>query len=200
MTHYYSEEQDSKYEPFLIPISSRGNNFNIYSASGVFSLKHLDKGTEVMLKFADLTNAKKIADLGCGYGVVGITLLLENPELEVSFFDINKRAIMLTKKNLDLLHLNGYVKKNNIFENISESFDLILTNPPYSAGRDVCIEFIEQAFTHLVDGGSLQLVCRRRKGGDFLEKTMGNLFGNVEVIGQKSGFRLYKSVKQNDLT
>jgi 16S rRNA (guanine1207-N2)-methyltransferase len=194
MSHYYSKKQDSAYNPFLVKIKSRGLEFEIYSSSGVFSSKEFDLGTEVMLKYLQI-KGNKILDLGCGYGVVGIALLLENQDLDLTFNDVSERAIRLTKKNLKKFNLNANVIQSNIFENIDENFDLILTNPPYNAGRDICFDFIKQSFEHLNEGGSLQLVCRRRKGGDVLEAKMNEIFGNVEVIGQKSGFRLYKSVK-----
>lgn len=195
--HYYSEKQESAYNPFLITIRPHGiEPFELYSASGVFSLKHLDKGTEVMLRYAEVPDSGSVLDLGCGYGVVGITLLKRSPNLNLTFVDSSSRAIKLTKKNLELLNLSGEALVSNVCSNlVNKKFDLILTNPPYSAGRKICFTFIEEAFSHLNPNGSLQLICRRQKGGDVLEAHMKEVFGNVCVIGQKSGFRLYKSVK-----
>ena len=190
--HYYSEKQQSAYNPFLIPIHLPEEKFELYSASGVFSLKKLDKGTEVFLKYMQPSGS--VCDLGCGYGVVGIVLLKRKLASSVFFIDSSERAIKLTKKNLELLGFKGQAKVSNIFEKVPDTFDTILTNPPYTAGRKVCFEFIEQSKDHLNKGGSLQLVCRRQKGGDVLEAKMKEVFGNVEVIGQKSGFRVYKSV------
>lgn len=198
MEHYYSAKQSSSYEPFLIKIRPKGlDSFDLYSASGVFSLKHLDKGSEVLIRYADVLEDSRVLDLGCGYGVVGITLLKQNSNLNLFFIDSSERAIKLTKKNLALHNLKGVSKLSNIFSKIDEeSFDVILTNPPYSAGREVCKKFVTESFSHLNKNGSLQLVCRRQKGGDFFESFMKEIFGNVEVIGQKSGFRVYKSIKE----
>jgi 16S rRNA (guanine1207-N2)-methyltransferase len=190
--HYYSENQSSLFNPFLITIRNGLEEFEMYSASGVFSMKHLDKGTEVLLKY--MSPSGTVCDLGCGYGIVGITVLRRGMSTDVTFIDANRRAIQLVKKNLELHKLQGEHKVSDVFSKVETSFDTILTNPPYSAGRKVCLAFIDQAKAHLNVNGSLQLVCRRQKGGDFLEKYMGTVFGNVEVIGQKSGFRVYKSV------
>lgn len=196
--HYYSEEQSSAYNPFLISIRPHGaDEFSLYSASGVFSLKHLDVGTEVLLRYCEVPQTGDICDLGCGYGVVGIYLLKKNSDLNLTFVDSSQRAIMLTKKNLDHCSLSGICKVSNILNQLDgKMFDLILTNPPYSAGRKICFTFIEESFTHLNKLGSFQLVCRRQKGGDVLEAHMKEIFGNVCVIGQKSGFRVYKSIKE----
>ncbi|MFT4326426.1 MAG: class I SAM-dependent methyltransferase [Candidatus Woesearchaeota archaeon] len=194
MKHYFSETQDTVYEPFLIPIVARHLSFEIYSAKSIFSVASLDIGTSVLLKYAEVSG--KILDLGCGYGVVGITLLLEDKTRDLTFVDISDRAIKLTQKNLVYHKLKGTVTKSNVLESVSETFDTILTNPPYNAGRPICVAFIKQSFEKLNVEGSLQLVCRRRKGGDVLEEEMKKIFGNVSVIGQKSGFRVYKSVKE----
>jgi 16S rRNA (guanine1207-N2)-methyltransferase len=191
--HYYSEIQNSPFNPFLITIRNGLEEFELFSASGIFSLKHLDKGTEVLLKFMDASGS--VCDLGCGYGVVGITVLRRKLSDTVTFLDANKRAIQLVKRNLELHKFKGQMKVSDVFSKMEDSFDTILTNPPYSAGRAVCLAFIDQSKDHLNKGGSLQLVCRRQKGGDVLEKYMESSFGNVEIIGQKSGFRVYKSVK-----
>jgi 16S rRNA (guanine1207-N2)-methyltransferase len=191
--HYYSENQNSPFNPFLITIRNGLEEFELYSSSGIFSLKHLDKGTEVLLKFMKASGS--VCDLGCGYGIVGITVLLRKLSKDVTFIDANARAIQLIKKNLELHKFKAEKKVSDVFSKVEDSFDTILTNPPYSAGRAVCLAFIDQSKAHLNEGGSLQLVCRRQKGGDVLEKYMESVFGNVEVIGQKSGFRVYKSVK-----
>jgi 16S rRNA (guanine1207-N2)-methyltransferase len=196
--HYFSEKQESEFSPFFIPIKVRGQDFKIYSAGGIFSVKELDNGSEILIKYADLTALKadsKVLDLGCGYGVVGLTLLKENPDLNMTFSDVNERALKVTRMSLKIYNLRGLTTKSDVFSNLPENYDLVLTNPPYAAGRVVCFSFITQSFEHLNVGGSLQLVCRRRKGGDVLEAKMKEIFGNVEVIGQGGGFRLYKSVK-----
>lgn len=194
--HYYSAKQESAYNPFLIKVRPRGQEFELYSASGVFSIKHLDKGTEVMLKYAEVPTEGKILDLGCGYGVVGVTLLRENPKLDLVSVDSSTRAVKLTKKNLEFHNLKAIVKVSDVLSKVEDNdFDAVYTNPPYAAGRAVCFKFVEEAFEHVKIGGNLQVVCRRQKGGDVLEKKMKEVFGNVSVIGQKSGFRLYKSIK-----
>ena len=106
--------------------------------------------------------------------------------------DVNERALRLTRMNKKQLGVNVYVKKSNLFEKL-DMFDCILTNPPYVAGRKTIYALIEQAKDHLNPGGSLQLVARHQKGGKMLEKKMKEVFGNVDVLGKKAGFRVYRS-------
>lgn len=86
--------------------------------------------------------------------------------------------------------------KSNLYNAIREqSFDTIITNPPMKAGREICYQIIEQAKHHLNPNGTLQLVAFHKRGGAMLEKKMQEVFGNVETVAKKSGFRVYVSVK-----
>jgi 16S rRNA G1207 methylase RsmC len=132
--------------------------------------------------------------LGCGYGPVGITLKKAFPETKVSMTEINQRAVMLAKKNAKLNHADVKIAQGNLYESVAEEkFDIILVNPPMAAGKKLCFEIIEKAKEHLTDKGTLQLVARHQKGGRELEKKMQEVFGNVEEISKKSGFRIYLS-------
>jgi len=205
MPHYFSEQQEGPFEPFEIPIRLKDMELRLLSASGVFSLKRLDKGTEALLTYcavpekgADGQDAR-VLDLGCGYGVVGIVLKLRHPGLDLVQTDVNARALKLTRMNIKKLKIKASVKKSDLFVRLpDEQFDLILTNPPYVAGRKLIFKLIEQAPSYLRPGGSLQLVARHQKGGKALEAKMREVFGNVEVLGKMAGFRVYHSQKGQD--
>ncbi|MFP4567340.1 MAG: class I SAM-dependent methyltransferase [Candidatus Woesearchaeota archaeon] len=192
--HYYTEKPLSKEDITKIKIHLKQDNFELYSASGLFSKTELDSATELLIEKAEITGTK-ILDLGCGYGVVGIALLRDNPELDMTFSDINERAIKITKKNLDKHKLKGKIIKSNLFEKIQDKYDTILSNPPYAAGRDACFKLIEDSHEHLNEGGSLQIVARHNKGGKMFSKKIEEVFGNVEDVAKQSGFRIYKGIK-----
>ena len=192
--HYYTEKPLSREDLKKIKISIRGDSFELLSASGLFSKHELDKATQLLIENARI-HGNKVLDLGCGYGVVGIALLRLNPDLSVSFSDVNERALRLTKKNLEKHKLKGAIIKSDLFENVAEKFDVILSNPPYAAGRDVCFKLIEDSYKHLNKKGSLQLVARHNKGGKMLSQKIEEVFGNVKDVAKKGGFRVYLGVK-----
>ena len=202
MSHYYDKVQSSPLREEIVSVNVLGFSFDFFSASGLFSKKELDSATRLLIEKADLTNAKSVLDLGCGWGVVAVSLAVANKNSEIKFVasDVSDRAITYTKKNSRKFKAHVEVIQSNIFENSyfeNKLFDVILTNPPYVAGRKVCLAFIEESFNHLNEGGSLQLVARHKKGGKFLGEYMKDLFGNLEFIGKQSGFRIYKSVKKS---
>jgi 16S rRNA G1207 methylase RsmC len=194
MSHYYDTNQSSSADERQITVRVAGLTKTFFVASGLFSKDHLDTATKLLIEHADLRGAKQILDLGCGWGPVACVMRLLFDDIEVTAVDSSLRAIEYTKKNAHHHKIPIDVKKNDICEGLG-MFDVILTNPPYSAGREVCYAFIEQSFAHLNPKGSLQLVARHQKGGKMLQQKMEEVFGNVEVLAKGSGFRVYCSRK-----
>ncbi|MBC8500488.1 MAG: class I SAM-dependent methyltransferase [DPANN group archaeon] len=196
MPHYYSKKQTSDLNLREINIRIGNIFFQLFSGSGIFSKKKLDKGTEVLLKNLIVKNNWKVLDLGCGMGVVGIYVKKVFPKTNVVMSDVNKRAVYLTKKNANLNNLDVEVICSDGFEKIEESFDAILLNPPQVAGKEVCFKLIEDSFEHLNKSGLLELVARHNKGGKTLSEKMNSTFGNVKEIVKSSGYRVYISQKK----
>ncbi len=195
MPHYYSKEQTSELNLMKISIRIANEVFELYSGSGVFSKKRLDKGTELLLKNLMLEGRRKVLDLGCGIGVAGIYAKMKSPDIELTLSDVNERAVKLCKKNLKLYGMEGRVRQSDGMEKVKGSFDLILLNPPQVAGRDTCIRLFKESYEHLEEGGVLQVVARHNKGGKTLSHKMEEIFGNMEELAKGSGYRVYISRK-----
>jgi len=194
MEHYYSEKQSSEFKPAKIKIRLKNDLFEIYSAQGVFSKSKLDIASKLLIESSQVPENGDILDIGCGYGIIGISLLRNNSHINITFSDVNERALELTKMNLKKLGYKGKVIKSDVFKNISEKYDCILSNPPMAAGRKICFKLIEDAKKHLNDRGSIQIVARHQKGGKVLMNKMKDVFGNVDTVAKSSGFRVYKSI------
>ncbi|MBD3203065.1 methyltransferase [Candidatus Woesearchaeota archaeon] len=192
MPHYYSKDQDSKPDIKKILIRVDNQEFYLYSGSGVFSKKRLDKGSKILIENCIIKSNWAVHDLGCGNGVVGVSLKKIHPDISVVMSDINKRAVKLAKKNI-MLHSLEEIKviQSDVYENIKESFDTILLNPPQTAGKEVCYKMIEKSYAHLNKGGLVQVVARHNKGGKSLSKKIKNVFGNMRTVAKKSGYRVY---------
>lgn len=199
MEHYYSNDPTSKSEEREIEYLINDIKLRFISDNGVFSKNHIDFATDLLINtvLADKPNGK-ILDVGCGYGVIGITLA-KLLGLEITMLDINKRAIELTKKNIVLNKAqNVNVIESNGFENINEKYDVIITNPPIRAGKAVIYKIYEDAKEHLKDGGLLYLVINKKHGAPSTVEFLNNVFGNCEVLDKKSGFNVCKSMKRVD--
>jgi 16S rRNA (guanine1207-N2)-methyltransferase len=195
MEHYFSSKPKSKPRSNIISYSYCSKEFTFETSSSIFSRNKVDKGTELLIKESNMRPKSKILDMGCGYGPVGTILSKLHPGLDITMSDINERALALAKKNIQINNIKAKVIKSNLFENIDEQFDIILSNPPQSAGKKLCFKLIEDSFDHLKNKGTLQLVARHQKGGKDLAKKMEEVFGNVKTIARKSGYHIYLSKK-----
>ena len=195
MTHYYSEKQDSEEVKEEVRVILNEEEYIFKSSSGVFSKKKLDNASKLLIEKAQIDEKDRVLDLGCGIGVIGIILKIVKPDIDITLSDVNERALKLARENIEKYNVEGKVLKSDLFNNIEEEYNVILSNPPMVAGRDKSYQLIRDSYKHLKTKGSIQIVARHKKGGAMLEEKLKEVYGNCEVIGKGSGFRVYKSRK-----
>jgi 16S rRNA G1207 methylase RsmC len=196
MEHYYVEKPKSELRVKMAKLKLKnGRVYQFVTPSGVFSFGEIDKATRILIEHCEI-RGKKVLDLGCGYGVIGIVLKAEYPDLEVCMSDVNERAVEFAKMNARKNNVDVTIKLGTFFEPWkNEKFDLVLMNPPLAAGKSVVLRLIRETFEHLNDGGSLQVVAYHNKGGSYVKRAMEEIFGNVEDLYKEGGIRIYKSLK-----
>ncbi|MBU4690381.1 peptide chain release factor N(5)-glutamine methyltransferase [Mycoplasma sp. ES3157-GEN-MYC] len=76
----------------------------------------------------------KVLDLCCGSGFIGLAIKVNAPKVQVTLSDIDPIAIKQTKENA-IENLGSDTRVNiiqsDLFSNVTEKFDLIISNPPY---------------------------------------------------------------------
>ncbi len=193
MVHYFSEDNDNlKSNPQVIAFSVNNTPLKFNTDNGVFSKSNFDRGTEILLKYLVVKESfKKALDLGCGYGVIGIYLNKAH-NIRVDMVDINKRAVELSKSNVLLNETSAKVFSSDGFENISEKYDLIVTNPPIRAGKEVIYRFFEDAINFLNKDGEFYLVINKKHGADSAIKRLESIYKHVVIVNKKKGFNVIK--------
>lgn len=73
----------------------------------------------------------KVLDLCTGSGCVLISVLKNAPELTGMGSDISKTALLVAKENAKLHEVDAEWVRSDLFDNIAETFDVIMANPPY---------------------------------------------------------------------
>lgn len=102
---------------------------------------------ERILQRYDEQTSLKVLDLGTGTGAIAITLKKERPQWQIVATDISSDALSVAKKNAAQLDAEVRFCCGDLFAPLmGESFDLIVSNPPYIAEeeRDVMDESVKQ--------------------------------------------------------
>ncbi len=191
--HYYSPDPDSRLEYGLIDTVLRGRRYRFLSASGVFSAKRVDNGTRMLVEAMPIPCTGRLLDVGCGIGVIGLVAASESPRLEVTLTDVNPRATMVAARNVERMGLgNVRVLTGSLYAPVEgESFDVVVSNPPISAGmRKVVEPLVKGARDHLAAGGSLLVVVQSNKGGRTLAGFLDEWFGGHQVVERGGGYRV----------
>lgn len=185
---YFDNNENLKSELRILNYKYENYNLKFYSDLGVFSKDKIDEGSKLLLetyiKYGK--KEKKILDVGCGIGFLGISLN-KIMGARADMIDINNRALHLTKMNLKENKAEGNVFVSNIYENVKDVYDVIITNPPIRAGKKVYLTIINEAFNHLTKDGELWFVMRTNHGVKTVIKNLKNL-ADVKVLEKNCGF------------
>lgn len=201
---YFDSNPDSKKEVRKINGQIFDLNLDFFTSNDVFSKTKIDERSKLLIENCIIQPNSKILDLGCGWGAVGISLLRkytdeskiksenkQNRNINITFSDINNRALDLTRKNLKL---NGFEPKNyqiiesDAFENLNEEmYDNIIFNPPIMTGKENVTKILKQSFDHLNPKGMIQIVCNIKVEGVGYKKVLEEVYGNcLELVNKEN--------------
>lgn len=192
MNQYFENNNNLKSDINKIDVKVKDINFSFYTDNGVFNKKGLDYGTKLLLENIDFLGKNTFLDVGCGCGPIGIYISLLNDNYTVDMIDINERALHLTKMSIKLNNINNAnVFKSDVYSNINNKYDMIITNPPIHAGKMKVYEIIREAKNYLNQDGELWVVIRKDQGAKSLIKDFNNIY-NFEIITKDKGFYIIK--------
>ena len=200
MSHYFVNDDKVASKPRKVVYSINGVDFSLESDNGVFSKNDLDKGSELLIEtLLPINLGKSLLDLGCGIGVIGLTLAYFHPTLNVCLTDVNTRALGLCNANAKKLRLSQKVTilQSDVYTKVEGKFDSIVSNPPIRAGKKVTYEIYKGALEHLNNGGSLYIVIRKQQGALSVKSYLEQLFGNVTVLAREKGYYILQARKTN---
>ena len=193
MSHYYNKEVSVDSDEKTLEFRYHDKIIKLISDHGVFSRERVDYGTRVLLDTVHLDDCHSLLDMGCGYGVIGLSIKMVYPDIEIDMVDINERAIALSKKGCAQNGLNVNIYQSDLYEKVNKHFDAILSNPPIRAGKQVVFAIIEDAYHHLNEEGSLWIVIQKKQGAPSTKKKMNEVFGNCEIVKRDKGYYILRS-------
>ncbi len=193
---YFAERPRSATAPRELRFLYRGELVSFRVDAGVFAAHGLDPGTALLIENLALRPTDRVLDLGCGWGPVGVAAAKAARDGRVTLTEVNRRAARLARDNLARNGVrNAEVRVGRLFEPVAgESFDVVATNPPYRAGRDLVLELLRTAPAHLTPGGRLVMVGKGSQGIRFYQAWLGaNWEGSVSVLARGSGYRVLEA-------
>ncbi len=199
LEQYFTNNPNLKSELRTIIYKYKGYDLTFYSDNGVFSKDKLDFGSNLLLNtifdYIDKDNLK-VLDVGCGYGFLGVSIA-KIKNAQVTMCDVNKRALHLAEKNADTNRVASLcqVIESNMYEHITDIYDLIITNPPIRAGKEVVYGILDGARDRLEVDGELWMVIRKDQGAKSTIKHLEPNY-NVEVVTKSKGFYVIKATKK----
>lgn len=175
------------------------HQFRLYTRPGVFSWNHLDEATGILAEHMVTRRGDRVLDLGCGAGPLGILAATMTSPDGITMLDADSEAVRSARKSADAA---GATAARILVSDVAsavlqESFDLVVTNPPFHIGKEtdlvVPMQFIDDSWTVLAPGGRLNLVANRTLP---YEGAIKWRFGNVTTVHDGRRFKVLSAVKE----
>lgn len=168
--------------------------------ANLFCREDLDIGTRAFLPHLPKALGNlRVADLGCGNGVLGIVYALGNPQAQMTLVDESYMAVQSARENWQAIHGDRPADiraGDGLAEQPMDSLDLVLCNPPFHqqqvVGDFLAWRMFTQAKTALCKGGELWIVGNRHLGYHLKLK---RLFGKVEQVAATPKFVILRAIK-----
>jgi len=169
----------------------------------------------------ELADQLRVLDMGCGSGVLGLTLAAERPRWEVVLADVSTEALSLARENAGALGIaNASLVESHLFANVNGSFDGIVANLPYvpegdrksmarelehdpalalfsgSDGLDLIREFIPAAFRALKPGGWVAMEIGHDQASQVSEMLHAGSFTDIHVRTDLSGIDRFPAARK----
>lgn len=124
----------------------------------------------------------KIIDLGTGSGVIGLTLKDKLQNVDVTLLDISHDALLVAKENAHNLNLDVHLIESDMWSNVSEKFDVVVSNPPYIRNNEEIEDIVRENEPHLaLYGGDDGLFLYRKIRDGLLEHTNNKFLLALEI-------------------
>ncbi|PKI13924.1 methyltransferase [Colwellia sp. 12G3] len=175
----------------------------ISNHANVYAREKLDIGARYFIENLPKVDAHaKVIDLGCGNGVIGLTVLANQPEAHVQFIDESSMAMASAKHNImtnlpEAIEQCEFTLNDSLTDIEGGSVDLILCNPPFhqnTATTDhIAWQMFKDSHRVLKKGGELRIIGNQKLAYHI---KLQRLFGNETLIASNDKFVTQSAIKR----
>jgi release factor glutamine methyltransferase len=160
--------------------------------------------TEILVEEAARRGGRRILEIGTGSGAIAIAIAREIREAAIVATDLSEEALQVARENVARHGLEARIelRQGDLFDPVAgETFDLVVSNPPYVRHLDIPRLQPEIAYHEprvALDGGEDGLAVLRRltagapahlvPGGSLVCEFGAGLAGAVVALGEAAGF------------
>jgi len=187
------EEYNRKIRQDLL-IEFRG--LELYTTWGLFSPRAIDDGSRLLLDHLELDEADDCLDLGCGYGVLGLSMARSAPRGHTLMVDKDFVAVAYAERNRVHNRIeNASSLLSNGFDQVPrQQFDVIVSNIPAKVGKEMLYIYLFDALAYLKPGGSFYIVTITGLR-QFFKRGFSEVFGHYEKIKQGKTYTVARGIK-----
>lgn len=181
-------DADALSVPFHLP---DGEDVELKTDRGLFSVGHVDPGTRVLLAKAPVPPAVgNLVDLGCGYGPIALSLARQSPGATVWAVDVSPRARELTALNAEHLGTENVrvISPDEVPTDLV--IDALYSNPPLHTGKPHLHSLLLEWLGRLAPGAGAWLVVKRSLGSDSLIPWLTANGLPAVKLGSRRGYRV----------
>jgi 16S rRNA (guanine1207-N2)-methyltransferase len=190
-SHYFSPSPDVPSRPSTVRLDLPDLSLALRTDRGVFSGARIDPGTRYLLTTAPPPpRAGHLADMGCGYGPIALTLATRAPGATVWAVDVNERALELTQANAAAAGLANVRVATPDAVPHDVRLAALWSNPPVRVGKAALHDLLEHWLGRLDTDGTALLVVQRNLGSDSLHRWLAARDWSVTRLGSRAGYRL----------
>lgn len=163
----------------------------LWSQPGIFSWDRIDPGSALLLRVLPSLSGR-VADLGCGIGVLSRAALSNSALQEMHLVDIDGRAIAAARRNVDTDRARFHWQDAR--EVALPTLDHVLMNPPFHEGghedRALGQQFLLTAARMLRPGGTCWLTANRHLPYEII---LQQAFQSFRLVCEEHGYKVYEA-------
>ena len=175
-----------------------GKPFDFCSTWGLFSPEKLDDGSLMLLDYIDFYTDDCSIDLGCGYGVLGMTAARCCPNGEHLLIDKDFVAVEYARLNCQKNNLhNTTVLLSNGFNQVDSHrpFSLVMSNLPAKASKEQHYLYLLDAYSAMTVGARFYVVTINGLR-EFMKRSFTEVFGNAKKLKQGKTYTVTMAIKE----